>query len=223
MHHSLASLTCCFSANVFIKLKKPNAAIRDAETALKVNLFLTCTENMALKKFMCDMVCVYSKVYYSYQINPDSAKGYKIRGFSRAMMGLWKEALIDLHMASKLDYDEAIDMALKKVICILSADEACKRNHDQFFCSYIFFLTRQVEPNVHKIEEHKRKFENIRKQKELKRAQPKKQPPVEAQVSTVHSYRVKTLQNCLSVRLIESYSCPVLIDILRYSVSFNFF
>lgn len=79
---------------------------------------------------------------------------------------------------------------------------------------------------MHKIEEHRRKYEHIRKQKELKRAQPKKQPPAEAQVSTVHSYRAKTLQNCLSGCLVESYSYPVLIGILynmRYSVSFNFF
>lgn len=55
------------------------------------------------------------------------------------MLGLWKEALSDLHMASKLDYDEEIDVALKKVICILSADEACKRNHGQFFVVIFFF------------------------------------------------------------------------------------
>ncbi|CAJ2675888.1 unnamed protein product [Trifolium pratense] len=107
-------------ASIFIKLKKPNAAIRDADTALK--------------------------------INPDSAKGYKIRGLSRAMLGLWKEALTDLHVASKIDYDEEIGMALKK-----------------------------VEPNAHKIEEHRRKYERLRKQKEQKRAQPKKQPQDEAQ------------------------------------------
>ncbi|KAI5382440.1 TPR repeat-containing thioredoxin TDX [Lathyrus oleraceus] len=107
-------------ASVFIKLKKPNAAIRDADTALK--------------------------------INPDSAKGYKIRGLSRAMLGLWREALSDLHVASKIDYDEEIGVALKK-----------------------------VEPNVHKIEEHRRKYERLRKQKEQKKAQPKKQPQDEAQ------------------------------------------
>ncbi|PNY10560.1 TPR repeat-containing thioredoxin TDX-like protein [Trifolium pratense] len=113
-------LTFYYYSSIFIKLKKPNAAIRDADTALK--------------------------------INPDSAKGYKIRGLSRAMLGLWKEALTDLHVASKIDYDEEIGMALKK-----------------------------VEPNAHKIEEHRRKYERLRKQKEQKRAQPKKQPQDEAQ------------------------------------------
>ncbi|CAK8579775.1 unnamed protein product [Lathyrus sativus] len=107
-------------ASVFIKLKKPNAAIRDADAALK--------------------------------INPDSGKGYKIRGLSRAMLGLWKEALSDLHVASKIDYDEEIGVALKK-----------------------------VEPNVHKMEEHRRKYERLRKQKEQKKAPPKKQPQDEAQ------------------------------------------
>ncbi|KAF7822210.1 TPR repeat-containing thioredoxin TDX [Senna tora] len=108
-------------ASVFIKLKKPNAAIRDADTAL--------------------------------QINPDSAKGYKIRGLARAMLGLWQEAASDLHVASKLDYDEEIGMALKK-----------------------------VEPNAHKIEEHRRKYDRLRKQREHKRAELKKKQQAEAQV-----------------------------------------
>ncbi|MED6156042.1 hypothetical protein PIB30_010964 [Stylosanthes scabra] len=69
-------------ASVLLKLKKPNAAIRDADTALK--------------------------------INQDSAKGYKVRGMARAMLGLWEEAASDLHVASELDYDEDIGMALKK-------------------------------------------------------------------------------------------------------------
>nr|KYP67436.1 FAM10 family protein At4g22670 family [Cajanus cajan] len=120
-------------ASVFMKLKKPNAAIRDADTALK--------------------------------INPDSAKGYKIRGMSRAMLGLWEEAASDLHVASRLDYDEEIDMALKK-----------------------------VEPNAHKIEEHRRKYERLRKLKEQKKdpikteAPIKKEQETEAQVSIVYIF-----------------------------------
>ncbi|KAJ1437780.1 Thioredoxin-like superfamily [Sesbania bispinosa] len=116
---SAFSYTLCHQS-VFMKLKKPNAAIRDADTALK--------------------------------INPDSAKGYKIRGMSRAMLGLWEEAASDLHVASKLDYDEEIGMALKK-----------------------------VEPNARKIEEHRRKYERLRMQKCQKRAQVKKEEQAEAQ------------------------------------------
>ena len=52
------------------------------------------------------------------QINPDSAKGYKSRGMARAMLGQWEEAAKDLHVASKLDYDEEISAILKKV-CLL--------------------------------------------------------------------------------------------------------
>ena len=52
------------------------------------------------------------------QINPDSAKGYKSRGMARAMLGQWEEAAKDLHVASKLDYDEEISAVLKKV-CLL--------------------------------------------------------------------------------------------------------
>ncbi|CAK9166747.1 unnamed protein product [Ilex paraguariensis] len=92
-------------ASVFIKLKKPNAAICDADAALK--------------------------------INPDSAKGYKMRGMARAMLGLWEAAASDLHVASNIDYDEEIGEVLKK-----------------------------VEPNAHKIEEHRRKYERLRKERE---------------------------------------------------------
>lgn len=49
------------------------------------------------------------------QINPDSAKGYKSRGIARSMLGQWEEAAKDLHVASKLDYDEEISSVLKKV------------------------------------------------------------------------------------------------------------
>ncbi|XVF09430.1 hypothetical protein REPUB_Repub07fG0092100 [Reevesia pubescens] len=80
------------------------------------------------------------------EINPDSAKGYKIRGMARAMLGQWEEAASDLHVASKLDYDEEIGSVLKK-----------------------------VEPNAHKIEERRRKYERMRKDRELKRTERQRQ------------------------------------------------
>ncbi|KAG1354750.1 putative FAM10 family protein [Cocos nucifera] len=101
-------------ASVYIKMKKPNAAIRDANAAL--------------------------------EINPDSAKGYKSRGIALAMLGKWEEAAKDLHLASKLDYDEEISAVLKK-----------------------------VEPNVHKIEEHHRKYERLRKEREEKKIERERQ------------------------------------------------
>ncbi|XP_071723920.1 FAM10 family protein At4g22670-like isoform X1 [Rutidosis leptorrhynchoides] len=97
-------------ATVYIKMKKPNAAIRDANAAL--------------------------------EINPDSAKGYKARGMARAMLGQWEEAAKDLHLASKLDYDEEINAVLKK-----------------------------VEPNAHRIEEHRRKYDRLRKEREERKIQ----------------------------------------------------
>ncbi|KAL2652422.1 hypothetical protein R1flu_020550 [Riccia fluitans] len=97
-------------ASVYLKMKKPNAAIRDADAAIK--------------------------------INPDSAKGYKWRGEAKALLGQWEEAAKDLHVASSLDYDEEIGGILKK-----------------------------VEPNVHKIEEHRRKYDRLRKEREEKKAE----------------------------------------------------
>ncbi|XP_030494855.2 TPR repeat-containing thioredoxin TDX [Cannabis sativa] len=107
-------------ASIFVKLKKPNAAIRDANAAL--------------------------------EINPDSAKGYKIRGMARALLGHWEEAARDLHVASNIDFDEEIDFALKK-----------------------------IEPNAQKIEEHRRKYERLRKAKEARKAEREKQRQFEAQ------------------------------------------
>ncbi|THU74038.1 hypothetical protein C4D60_Mb04t29150 [Musa balbisiana] len=101
-------------ASVYIKMKKPNAAIRDATAAL--------------------------------EINPDSAKGYKTRGIAFSMLGKWEEAAKDLHVASKLDYDEEISSVLKK-----------------------------VEPNAHKIEEHRRKYDRLRKEQEDKKVERERQ------------------------------------------------
>lgn len=101
-------------ASVFVKLKKPNAAIRDADAAL--------------------------------QINSDSAKGYKIRGMARAMLGLWEDAARDLGVASTLDYDEEISALLKK-----------------------------IEPNVNKIREHRRKYERLRKERKQKATERERQ------------------------------------------------
>jgi suppressor of tumorigenicity protein 13 len=47
--------------------------------------------------------------------NPDSAKAYKIRGRAKRFLGLYEEALRDLQMACKLDYDDAT-YALSKVV-----------------------------------------------------------------------------------------------------------
>ncbi|CAI0541288.1 unnamed protein product [Linum tenue] len=106
-------------ATVYIKMKKPNAAIRDANAALKV--------------------CYW-------QINPDSAKGYKARGMACSLLGKWEEAAKDLHVASKLDYDEEISAVLKK-----------------------------VEPNAHKLDEHRRKYDRLRKEREDRKAEKERQ------------------------------------------------
>ncbi|GFP81755.1 tpr repeat-containing thioredoxin tdx [Phtheirospermum japonicum] len=111
-------------AGVFVKLKKPNAAIRDADAAL--------------------------------QINPDSAKGYKARGMARAMLGLWEEAVSDLRVASKLDFDEEIGSVLKR-----------------------------VEPNANKIDEHRRKYKRLRNEKELRKIECERQRRQESEGASV--------------------------------------
>lgn len=68
---------------------------------------------------LSDMQSMLFIFYFSLQINPDSAKGYKSRGIARAMLGQWAESAKDLHVASNIDYDEEISAVLKKV-CFLS-------------------------------------------------------------------------------------------------------
>ncbi|XP_017235203.1 hsp70-Hsp90 organizing protein 1 isoform X2 [Daucus carota subsp. sativus] len=110
-------------ATVYIKMKKPNAAIQDAHAAL--------------------------------EINPDSAKGHKSRGMARAMLGQWEEAVKDLHVASSIDHDEEISAALKK-----------------------------VEPNAHKIEEHRQKYDRLHKEREERKAESeRKRRKAEAQAA----------------------------------------
>ncbi|XP_074280669.1 TPR repeat-containing thioredoxin TDX isoform X2 [Silene latifolia] len=103
-----------------LKLKKPNAAVQDANTAL--------------------------------QINPDSAKAYKVRGMAKAMLGKWEDAGKDLQIASKLDYDVETDSVLRK-----------------------------VESNTNKIDSHRRKYERLRNERELKKIEWEKQQQHEAQ------------------------------------------
>ncbi|CAI5470057.1 unnamed protein product [Closterium sp. Yama58-4] len=92
-------------AGVFVRMKKPNAAIRDCDEALK--------------------------------LNPDSARAYKSRGEAKALLGQWEAAAADLRLASRLDYDEEVNSFLKL-----------------------------VEPRAHRLEEHRRKYERLRKERE---------------------------------------------------------
>ncbi|XP_025088846.1 hsc70-interacting protein-like isoform X1 [Pomacea canaliculata] len=74
------------------------------------------------------------------ELNPDSAQGYKWRGKAQKMLGNWEDAYHDLTLAGKLDFDDDINEAL-----------------------------HAVTPNAKKLMEHKRKYERIREEKELKK------------------------------------------------------
>lgn len=84
------------------------------------------------------------------------------------MLGQWVEAARDLHTASKLDHDEEIQAVLLKVRCIIKEkhERACFRD----YCKKL-----QVEPNVHKIEEHRRKYERLRRERETRIAERERQ------------------------------------------------
>jgi suppressor of tumorigenicity protein 13 len=109
---ALLSWILFIAAGVYMKMKKPNAAIRDADAALQVWEFSDskshcCPYVLIIELLLCNV---------TFQINPDSAKGYKSRGMANAMLGKWEDAARDLHLAAKLDFDEEIGAELKKVI-----------------------------------------------------------------------------------------------------------
>ncbi|KAL3821478.1 hypothetical protein ACJIZ3_007383 [Penstemon smallii] len=76
-------------------------------------------------------------------LNPTSAIMYASRGESHCYF-LLQLLIKDLHLASKLDYDEEISAVLKK-------------------------------PNAHKMEEHRRKYERLRKEREDRKLERKRQ------------------------------------------------
>lgn len=71
----------------------------------------------------------------------------------------------------------------------------------------IVWLTFQVEPNAHKIEEHRRKYERLRKEREAKKAEIERKQKAEAQVSNDIIYVIFALQ----------FMCP---DICTFTVGY---
>lgn len=59
------------------------------------------------------------------------------------------------------------------------------------------FWTIQVEPNAHKIEEHRRKYDRLRKERDEKKADRERQRrKAEAQVRSFHSSFAKCYKDC---------------------------
>ncbi|CAI7847131.1 unnamed protein product, partial [Closterium sp. NIES-53] len=127
-------------AGVFVRMKKPNAAIRDCDEALKVS------EKERRTVCRSTSSCFWTHLAPSLpllptadplQLNPDSARAYKSRGEAKALLGQWEAAAADLRLASRLDYDEEVNSFLKL-----------------------------VEPKAHRLEEHRRKYDRLRKERE---------------------------------------------------------
>lgn len=72
-------------------------------------------------------------------LNPNSALGFKLRGKARKMLGQWEESYKDLGKACQIDFDD-------------DANE----------------MMKQVKPNALKIQEHNRKYQRKREEKELR-------------------------------------------------------
>lgn len=85
------------------------------------------------------------------------------------MLGLWTEALTDLHVASKIDYDEEIAMALKKVTCLLSSHEIKVILLAAFFLYFLLHRLSQMPIKLRSIEKNMNAYESKRSRKELNR------------------------------------------------------
>ncbi|XP_065201514.1 hsc70-interacting protein-like [Planococcus citri] len=72
-------------------------------------------------------------------INPDNAAAYKFRGRAHRLLGHWLDAVKDLRNACRIDFDEQADEWLK-----------------------------EVTPNAKKLEDHQRKYERKRTEREIK-------------------------------------------------------
>ncbi|XP_049836678.1 putative protein FAM10A4 [Schistocerca gregaria] len=75
---------------------------------------------------------------HALEANPDCAAALKFRGRAHRLLGHWEEAASDLRDACKIDFDEQADEWL-----------------------------REVTPNARKLEEHRRKYERKRAEREL--------------------------------------------------------
>jgi len=73
------------------------------------------------------------------ELNPDSAIGHKFRGRAHRLLGHFEEAALDLATACKLDYDDQANEWLK-----------------------------EVQPNAKKLIEHKRKYQRLHEEREIK-------------------------------------------------------
>lgn len=71
-------------------------------------------------------------------INPDNAAAYKFRGRAHRLLGHWLDAAKDLRNACRIDFDEQADEWLK-----------------------------EVTPNAKKLEDHQRKYERKRTEREI--------------------------------------------------------
>jgi len=106
-------------AQALLEDKKPNAAIRDTEIAIR--------------------------------IAPDSAKGYKIRGRARRVLGQYENALRDIQKGQQLDWDEStnkLEAELKPRVEIIHINKKRKEEVEK----------KRFEAQKKKAQKHNEKF-----------------------------------------------------------------
>ena len=82
-----------------LQLKKPNAAIRDCEIALKLN-----PEDVLVKKEV--FLCV------------DGGKAYKVRAFARRGLGMYEDALEDIEFVEINEGSLSEDLVQLREVCM---------------------------------------------------------------------------------------------------------
>jgi suppressor of tumorigenicity protein 13 len=95
-------------AACFLQQKKPNAAIRDCDVSINKNPGYQSLLSLLSHSFQFFIfpTFVHINTHTHIHVLLDSAKAYKVRGRAKRFLGLYEEALKDLNMGCKLDYDE---------------------------------------------------------------------------------------------------------------------
>ena len=88
------------------RLNTKNTVFRPGQFAKRAECYLKLKKPMAAIRD-CDAALA---------INPDSAKGAKVRGMARRVLGEYEAAVADLGTGQKIDFDETTQVLL---VCLL--------------------------------------------------------------------------------------------------------
>ncbi|MEQ2173000.1 hypothetical protein GOODEAATRI_027162, partial [Goodea atripinnis] len=170
-------------ASVYIKMQKPNAAIRDCNRAISINPDSAQPYKWRGKAHRytrvsaAQLLSVFPEGLFL--VCPFCYTCYLVCDFCvclRRLLGHWEEAAKDLATACKLDYDDDASALLKEVQPkvrkqgIMKALQHYRQGSTSIMINLLNFHSFAV-CQANKILEHRRKYERKREEKEIKEKQ----------------------------------------------------